>query len=212
MSSKSKSLMVKLSLVTLCLTGTTWAQTEPSNNEQGIATLLLTKETIVAALISAIVSLITFFIANKIKLQKINSKFSGQLHSKRLEAYPEIYELVCEFFKKIKRTKISYKELNDFYEKYSILDSKLSILFNIHTVKSSVDLMNRIKEIVDSKKASDDVLNDNLNKELIENLIDVEITLKVELGAFEFKEPSVKESCDLKLLEEKLKSSLKSVH
>jgi len=71
----------------------------------------------IGVIISASISLIISEIKNRIELNKIHSKFNGQLYSKRLKAYLEIFELVSGFLKIVRRKGISYKQLNDFYEK-----------------------------------------------------------------------------------------------
>ena len=97
-------------------------------------------------IISVTLSFITIQYQNRIALKKIYSEFGGQLYSKRLEVYPEIYELVSGFCKLIDKKRISYEELNDFYEEYSIQDSKSGLLFSSCMVKSSYNLRKEIKK------------------------------------------------------------------
>jgi len=213
----AKNRIKKTLVMVLIIACGVWAQETQSGNEQQIVTLLIKDNLIIylfpllGVLFSAILSFVISKHQSNIELEKISSKFSIQLYSKRMETYLEIYELIREFFKTIKRTKTSYNELNDFYEKYSTLESKSSLFFNLYTVKSSANLMDCIEEIVKSEEASD-VLNNNSKKKLIKNLIDFEITLRYELGVLEYKKPSGKESREFKLWEKELESLLKLYH
>lgn len=152
-------------------------------------------EKIVMSLISlsgVIISVTLTFIINKfqnkLELVKIHNEYRGQLYSKRLEAYLDIYELVSGFVKIIKRNGILYDELNDFYEKYSLLDSKSGLLFSYTTV-TSAGLMYEIKEIL-TRYNKVNTFSKETYKNIIRKLTDVELSMKNELGVFEYKNPS----------------------
>jgi len=118
----------------------------------------------------------------------IQNKFSGKLYTRRLEAYLEIFELVSGFIKIIKRKGILYEELKIFYEKYSALDSKSGLLFS-YSVYSSSELMEEIKNILSCKKTM--VAScEELKKNLLKKLAVVELTMKCELGVFEYTNPT----------------------
>jgi len=99
----------------------------------------------IGVIISAIVSFIVVEVKNRTAINKIQSKFNRKLYSKRLKAYLEIAELVSGFLKIVRRNGISYKQLNNFYEKFSTLDSKSSLLFS-YTNISAGELMDAIKK------------------------------------------------------------------
>ena len=99
----------------------------------------------IGVILSVIVSLIISEVKNRTELTKIHSQFNRQLYSRRLKAYLEIAELVSGFLKIVRRNGISYKQLNNFYEKFSTLDSKSSLLFS-YTNISAGELMDAIKK------------------------------------------------------------------
>jgi hypothetical protein len=113
--------------------------------------------------------------------------FTRQLYSKRLEAYHEIFELVSGFIKIINRENISYEKLLEFYQEYCKLDSKSSLLFS-YTTTSSSDLIKKIGEILIFIEKY--VFSENLKKELLVMLGNVETTLKVELGVYSYPDPT----------------------
>jgi len=132
--------------------------------------------------------LLSCIISNKLSFIKIQSEFSIQLYTKRLESYLEIFELVSGFVKTIKRREITFEKTKEFYEKYSVLDSKFGLLFS-YTIHSSYLLMKETKKILTRQK-TDDVINEEIKKELIKKLGDVELSMKYELGVFAFKNPA----------------------
>jgi hypothetical protein len=150
-----------------------------------------TGKEVIAALfpfLGIIISVIlSYLISNKINLLKIQSEFSGQLYKKRLKAYLEIFELVSGFTKIIKRKGFSYDELKDFYEKYSILDSKLGLLFS-YSISSSSRLMEEINKNLSCLKPGDTIYKDS-NKDITRKLGDVELSMKYELGIFVYTDP-----------------------
>ena len=128
---------------------------------------------------------------NKIEYIKAQSEFSRQLYSARLKAYTEIYELVSGFIKNIYRNEyISYAELNDFYKMYSLLDSKSGLLFS-YTTRSSANLMQEIGKILKnhSNEEADNIFFYDLEDKLRRNLVNVENSMKYELGVYIFKNP-----------------------
>jgi len=146
-------------------------------------------------IISVILSFIISYYQNKIALKKIHSEFSGKLYSKRLECYLEIFELVSEFVKTIRSKSISYNELNDFYEKYSIKDSKLGLLFSSDMIKSSYNLRKEVIKILASHKEGDTIGKNLLYKHNIGRfLAKIELSMKHELGVFGYENPSTLEN------------------
>ena len=147
-------------------------------------------------IISVSLSYIINHYQNKIALKKIHSEFSGKLYSKRLDVYLEIYELISDFWKTVEKKRISYEELSDFFEKYSILDSKSGLLFSSSLVKSSHRLRKQVRKIFTSHKAGD-----TFNKSSIYNLrgflAQVELSMKYELGVFGYASPSTMEDSEL---------------
>ena len=146
---------------------------------------------LMGVIISGLLSLVISKHHNKIEYIKAQSEFSGQLYSARLTAYPEIYELISEFLKKIYRNEnISYTELNDFYKMYSQLDSKSGLLFS-YTAKSSSALMEGIGEILKncSNDETDNIFFYDLKDKLRRKLADVENSMKYELGVYIYKNP-----------------------
>jgi len=145
---------------------------------------------LVSALISfsvAIVStVLTLIISNSLNKLQVQSKFIKQLYTKKLETYMEIFELVSGFIKIIKRKGISYDGLKDFYDKYSLLDSKLGLLFS-HTINFSDSLMSEIKEKLDKLKPEDNT--DDLKADMIKRLSYIELSMKLELGIFKYTDP-----------------------
>jgi len=127
-------------------------------------------------------------ISSKLGLIKTQSEFSKQLYKKRLKSYLEIYELVSNFVKIINRRKISFEKMKEFYEKYSILDSKYGLLFS-YTIHSSSELIKETNKILTGKKI-DDAIDEEIKKKLINKLGNVELAMKYELGVFAFKNPS----------------------
>ena len=116
---------------------------------------------------------------NKTEIIKIQNEYNLLLYSERLKAYQEIFELVSAFVKPIRRDKIKYSELEDFYNKYSLLDSKHGVLF-AYTIRSSSDLMKNIKNILDDRKNHDIFIEKTDG--LLRYLGDVENTMRHELG------------------------------
>jgi len=137
-------------------------------------------------IIPAIISFIVSKYQNKFELIKIHSEFIGQLYSKRLGAYLKIFELISEYAKIIKRKGIIYEELLDFYEKYSRLDSKSSLLFSYTTFHSD-KLMKKVSEFLNCQKPY--VFSNNQKNDLLNKLGYVETTMKLELGVYLYKDP-----------------------
>jgi len=138
-------------------------------------------------IIPAIVSVIVCKYQNKIELIKTHSEFIGQLYSKRIKAYLEIYNLVSSYIKVINRKGISSEELIKFYECYSKLDSKYGLLFS-YTSFHSAQLMIKIDETL-KKFHKNHNFSDNQKVELLEKLGFVETTMKIELGVYVYKDP-----------------------
>jgi 5-bromo-4-chloroindolyl phosphate hydrolysis protein len=193
MKNNSKKTSVVL-IAVLCLIGMAWAQTGQSAEEQQ-SIISLTKENTVITLfvpiisflgviISAIVSFVISKGSRNVESMKIHYEFKKELNSKRLEAYLEIYNLVSGFIKKMERKGISDKDLNVFYEEYSILDSKSALLFEKDTAAAARKLMKKIGLV----NQNIGTIDDNLNKELIKMSREVENSMKIELKALK-KEP-----------------------
>ena len=151
---------------------------------------------LVGVIISVSLSFIINHYQNKIALKKIHSEFSGKLYSKRLDIYLEIYELVSDFWKTVEKKRISYEELNDFFEKYSILDSKSGLLFSSSLVKSSYYLRKKLREILTSHKMGD-TFSKNSIYTLRKFIAQVELSMKYELGVFGYESPSKMEDIEL---------------
>ena len=137
---------------------------------------------------SVILSFVISKYQNKIDLSKIHSEFISKLYSKRLDAYLEIFDLISGYAKIIKRKGIFYDELLDFYEKYSNLDSKSSLLFS-YTTFHSAQLMEKIKEILDCHKKQN--ISDKQKEDLLNKLLYVETTMKLELGVYVYRDPTI---------------------
>ena len=134
-------------------------------------------------IVSVVFSLVFSNILNRLQVQ---SKFIKQLYTKKLETYMEIFELVSGFIKIIKRKGISYDGLKDFYDKYSLLDSKLGLLF-LDTINPSDGLMYEIKKILDKLKPEDNT--DDLKEDMIKRLEYIEVSMKMELRIFNYTDP-----------------------
>ena len=141
-------------------------------------------------LISVIVSIFISRSQNNTEKIKIYGEFVGKLYSKRLEAYLEIFELISDYVKIIKRKGLLYEELLDFYEKYSKLDSKSGLLFS-YTAFHSDKLMIEIREILSCKKCEKPcIFSENQKTDLINKLGYVETTMKLELGVYAYRDPT----------------------
>ena len=142
-------------------------------------------------LLGIIISVTLSFIISKYQIKmeliRIHSEYNRQLYSKRLEAYPEIFELVSGFIKIIERKEISIEKLLEFYEKYSKLDSKSSLLFS-YTTLSSKQLMEKIGKILICKETH--VFSAEDLVDLLEKLRKVETTMKFELGIYVYTNPT----------------------
>ena len=152
-------------------------------------------------IISVILSFIISQYQNKIALKKIHSEFSGKLYSKRLEIYLETYELISKFSRMVdseivEGKQISYEELQDFFNKYLIQDSKSGLLFNSYTVKASYNLRKAMKKILTSHKTGD-TFSKNRMYMFLRFIAQVELSLKHELGVFGYESPSMMENCEL---------------
>jgi hypothetical protein len=137
-------------------------------------------------ILSLVLNTILYKYREKIEFIKANYEFAGQLYSKRLELYLEIYELISGFSKIIREREISYEELCDFYKKYSILDSRSGLLFS-YTAKLSYNLINEISEIVIFKKPVGIVSKDTKDN-LIIRLNEIERSMKLELNVYHYKD------------------------
>ena len=143
---------------------------------------------VIISLSAAVVSVIfTFVTSNKLNKLQVQSEFSKQLYTKKLETYLEIFELVSGFIKIIKRKGITYDELKYFYDEYSLLDSKLGLLFS-YTINPSDGLMKEIKKILSDLKPGN-IINDDLKVNLIKMLEEIELSMKLELGIFIYTDP-----------------------
>jgi hypothetical protein len=148
-----------------------------------IAVALITLSGII---VSLLLNTLLSMYRDKIKFITANYEFAGQLYSKRLELYLEIFELISGFIKMIIEREISYEELCDFYKKYSILDSKSGLLFS-YTAKLSFNLINEMREIVIFKKPVGIVSKDTKDN-LIIMLGTIERSMKIELNVYHYKD------------------------
>jgi len=137
-------------------------------------------------IISAFVALVVTLLQNQVAQRKIYSEFSGKLYSLRLNAYLEMFELISRFIKKACDHRISYAELDHFYENYSNQDSKWSLLFSSRMVQSSHDLILEMRRMLGQYKPDDTIDVRDLRENF---LTKVELAMKYEIGAFAFDAP-----------------------
>ena len=149
---------------------------------------------IIVALISlsgvVISSILSFIISKfhyKIELDKIQNNFREHLYIKRLDAYLLIYELISGFVHDIRNKLITYDDLNAFYGKYIILDSKYGLLFS-YALNPSYILIRVIKTTLNNKK-DNDTISKKIKIKIVKKIRDVEISMKNELGIILYKNP-----------------------
>ena len=131
----------------------------------------------------ALSSLLSYLIGKKkaqLEMIALKEGYTQKLFDKRIECYPELYQLLSDFSKKIRRKKANSEELSKFISKVEEWDSKYAIYL------SPVSVMNMIKFLSLARSLEGKEFSQNkCNKLLIPKIVSVEMSLKTELGVFE---------------------------
>ena len=134
--------------------------------------------------------LVSFFVGQRQMKTQIDSlriqveqTYTSKLYEKRLEVYPLLFEIMSSFSKKIRdRGDITKKTLDDFVSQFNEWDSKHSIYTSELTLRQLIRMLRLIKSYKKSSEAK--FSKRKLTSELLPQMLDLELTLKTELGVF----------------------------
>jgi len=144
----------------------------------------------ITTILTILTSSITSVLVSWVALKKIHSAFGEKLYEERLKAYREIFELVSEYGKTVHRGRYSFENLENFYDAYSNLDSKWSLLFNSDTGDCSWRMMEELGNIL-GRQQRGTAIDEESKRKTLAFLEKIENSLKKELGVYEFKNPFV---------------------
>lgn len=121
--------------------------------------------------------------------------FLGKLYEQRLESYPTLYALLGGLGSKIMSGGITVEELKDTWDEIKIWDRENALFLSPYSVKQAISLRKVIVKLIN---LPDQHLSKNKQKkELLPELIKVQMCLKTELGvmhADDFHNPTQTES------------------
>lgn len=139
--------------------------------------IVVTAISLLGILLSAVVSYLISKRNFEAELEKIKKQFTQKLFEKRLEAYPQLYEILSSFQKLIRSGKADDRSFEIFFEKYQEWNSRYGILLSPRTVVESHLFQEYVREVGWQK--------DKAFSELLPKMIRIEHSLKTELGIFE---------------------------
>jgi len=140
-------------------------------------------------IISTIITMIINNRNNRINIGKaykdVEQDYARELIKKRIEVYPLMYEELSTFIKIIQvRNKITFQDLDVFFDKFSILISKISIFYSSETGSTSYGLWKFIKSKVASLSEGQVIENHEELREMRKEIQKLEICLKKDLGVY----------------------------
>ena len=114
---------------------------------------------------------------------QVEQTYTAKLYEKRLEVYPLLFETMSVFSKRIRdRGEITKKVMDEFVSRFYEWDSKNSIYTSELTLRQLIRMLRLLKSY---KNSSETIFTkQKLKSELIPQMLDLELTLKTELGVF----------------------------
>lgn len=145
----------------------------------------------VIALVGVIASVLVSFLVGQrqMKIQidslrvQVEQTYTSKLYEKRLEVYPLLFEIMSSFSKEIRdRGDITKKTMNDFASRFYEWDSKNFIYTSELTLRQLIRMLRLIRSYQNSEEKI--YSRRRLESELIPQMLELELTLKTELGVF----------------------------
>jgi len=122
---------------------------------------------------------VSAYVSYKISKQQIKQKYNENLYNKRLDRYPDLYEICSSFAKSIKYDEVTELRLLEIRNKLDDWDSKFAILLSPVSTNAIFELRLYLRGVTTTKMMED--INIPIN--IIARL---ENALKTELGIFGF--------------------------
>lgn len=121
--------------------------------------------------------LVAYFVATR----QIEQKYSELLYQRRLNCYPDLYEIVSEFVKRISFDEVTRDQIVSFAAKLDSWDSKYAILLSPAATEAIYDLRYVFRDFIDREGLTFDEQN---TQQLIRKSNLLENALKTELGVY----------------------------
>lgn len=144
---------------------------------------------IVTVIISVVTSVIVTALRNKAELNKIKEesiqKFAKSLFDRRVEIYPELYNLFSAYGKTIRYKQQSIENLSKFKETFEQWDSKYSIFFTRPTRRLSAKFQVYLKVLLSTY--SNISIQDEEWNAMLEIIVAFENFLRAEIGVLDIR-------------------------
>jgi len=147
-----------------------------------------------SVVISVVISIFTSSRQTTNELNKLRTEiqqlYANKLLERRLETYPEIYNLLSELAKKLESRNFTKDDLSNLHKEINALDSKSSILFSGHTSSIAARFRKYFTKLLQQDDESFKPLE--TLKEIKNQVGEFELALKSDLGIYvvEFADPS----------------------
>ena len=143
------------------------------------------------ALVGVVASVLVSFLAGQrqIKTQidalriQVEQTYTSKLYEKRLEVYPLLFQIMSSLSKSIRdRSEVTKDEMDEFVSRFYDWDSKNSIYTSELTLRQLIRLLRLIRSYKNSEEKV--YSRRKLEIELVPQMMELELTLKTELGVF----------------------------
>ena len=168
--------------------------------------------------ISVVVSILTSSRQTASELTKLRTEiqqsYADKLLERRLDIYPDTYDLLSAFAKKLELKKIKKSDISELLNKINKLDSKSSILFSGHTGYIAFRFRQYFIKLL--QQDDEDIMSIDVLQEIKARVGEFELALKSDLGIYvvEFSDPAKRFSSygelDQAVIGAEKRSSLKS--
>jgi hypothetical protein len=151
-----------------------------------------------AAIITLLGVVVTVYISFRatsrqlgVELQKIKQEnklaYTNHLLEKRMERYPLLYQIVCNFQNSIRKDGLSLKNLKKFYEDLQTWEVENSIFTSSKMKFVLFDMFKIIRTLLHKKESTFGL---SYRKEVVQNLSRLELAMKSDIGVFLVEFPS----------------------
>jgi hypothetical protein len=149
--------------------------------ENIIVALISLSGVVISAGVAYSVSLIQGRRSQKQLERQIKEVYTGKLYEKRIETYPELYSLASELGKHIFNNSVTSDHLRHTSSRLDSWDSRNSIFCSPSTLMKILALRKSFLKLSWDETHSPDV---HFTRKLHEQLVDLEMTLRSEIGVF----------------------------
>lgn len=135
---------------------------------------------------SAIISYVVSKRQSELQMKNMLHEYSEVLFLQRLEAYPKMYSILSSFAKSANRQELTYLKIQETIEQLDDWDSHYILIVGQKTVVPIINFENYLKKL--SALSEDELNTDDIKKQAIKSVIEIEQILKLELGVYSITE------------------------